>query len=168
VASWSQFQAAKARLVATQEQMRAASAALKGVQAEFAVGQRSTSNVLDAVQDAISAGVSLISVERERVVSSFALARAIGRLDEQAAAAASTGVRSGPSPVIAQFKSLGALGRASVPWNLASLRPALMAKCDRECDAPREPVVALRRSLDAAPAWRRPPAVAYELRLWTH
>ena len=59
--------------------MRAAEFALESVRREFGAGQRSTLELL-TVQDLLNARVALIMIQRERVVSSYALLAAVGRL----------------------------------------------------------------------------------------
>jgi outer membrane protein len=83
-ASWHQFLAIKTRQSAAEAQARAATVAFKGVRSEFFIGQRSANMVLDAVDDLTRASIALINAHHDRVLSSFALAREIGALDEGA------------------------------------------------------------------------------------
>ena len=55
--------------------------ALSGVQKEAQVGQRTTLDVLNAQQDLTAARSRLIVAQRDRVVASYTLLSAIGRLD---------------------------------------------------------------------------------------
>lgn len=80
IRAFSQHQSAKIRLAAAQEQVQAASTALRGVREEFGLGQRTATNVLDAVQDLLSATINLASAQRERVLTSYAVSRALGTL----------------------------------------------------------------------------------------
>lgn len=80
IRAWSQVQSAKIRLSAAEEQVRAASTALKGVREEFGLGQRTATNVLDAVQDLLSASINLATAQRERVLTTYAVSRALGKL----------------------------------------------------------------------------------------
>jgi outer membrane protein len=80
VQSWGQLSAAKAQIQATQAQVNAAEIALNGVREEARVGQRTTLDVLNAQQELVNARVSLVTAQRDRVVASYALLSATGRL----------------------------------------------------------------------------------------
>lgn len=80
VQSWGQLEAAKAQIIATQAQVSAAETALNGVREEARVGQRTTLDVLNAQQELVNARVALVSAQRDRVVASYALLSATGRL----------------------------------------------------------------------------------------
>src|SRR5215470_4998752 len=81
VQSWGQLEAAKAQIVATQAQVAAAEIALNGVREEARVGQRTTLDVLNAQQELVNARVSLVTAQRDRVVSSYTLLSSVGRLN---------------------------------------------------------------------------------------
>ncbi|MPZ59387.1 MAG: TolC family outer membrane protein [Rhizobiales bacterium] len=83
VESWGQLEAAKAQIQATQAQVSAAEIALNGVREEARVGQRTTLDVLNAQQELVNARVSLVTAQRDRVVASYALLFATGRLTAQ-------------------------------------------------------------------------------------
>jgi outer membrane protein len=83
VQSWGQLDAAKANIEATQAQVQASEIALNGVREEARVGQRTTLDVLNAQQELVNARVSLVSAQRDRVVASFTLLAAVGRLSPQ-------------------------------------------------------------------------------------
>ena len=83
VQSWGQLDAAKANIEATQAQVQASEIALNGVREEARVGQRTTLDVLNAQQELVNARVSLVSAQRDRVVASFTLLSAVGRLSPQ-------------------------------------------------------------------------------------
>ena len=55
--------------------------ALQGVQKEAAGGQRTTIDVLNSQQELTSAKARLIGAQRDRVIASYTLLSAIGRLD---------------------------------------------------------------------------------------
>jgi outer membrane protein len=78
--SWGQLEAAKAQIQATTTQVNAAEIALNGVREEARVGQRTTLDVLNAQQELVNARVSLVTAQRDRVVASYALLAASGRL----------------------------------------------------------------------------------------
>src|SRR6476646_824337 len=83
VQSWGLLDAAKANIEATQAQVQAAEIALNGVREEARVGQRTTLDVLNAQQELVNARVALVSAQRDRVVASFTLLSAVGRLSPQ-------------------------------------------------------------------------------------
>jgi outer membrane protein len=83
VQSWGQLQAAKAQIEATQAQVEAAEIALNGVREEARVGQRTTLDVLNAQQELVNARVALVTAQRDRVVASYTLLAAAGRLSAQ-------------------------------------------------------------------------------------
>ena len=83
VQSWGQLDAAKANIEATQAQVQAAEIALNGVREEARVGQRTTLDVLNAQQELVNARVSLVGAQRDRVVASYSLLSAVGRLSPQ-------------------------------------------------------------------------------------
>ena len=81
--SWGQLEAAKANIEATQAQVQAAEIALNGVREEARVGQRTTLDVLNAQQELVNARVALVTAQRDRVVASYTLLAAVGRLSPQ-------------------------------------------------------------------------------------
>nr|WP_246206294.1 TolC family outer membrane protein [Propylenella binzhouense] len=80
VSNWSQLDSAKASIISASAQVEAARIALAGVQEERAVGQRTTLDVLDAEQELLDARVNLINTQHDRLVASFGLLYATGRL----------------------------------------------------------------------------------------
>jgi outer membrane protein len=80
VQAWSQLQATKAQIIAAQAQVTATEVALNGVREEARVGQRTTLDVLNAQQELVNARVSLVTAQRDRVVASYTLLAAVGRL----------------------------------------------------------------------------------------
>jgi outer membrane protein len=80
VQQWGLVEAAKAQIQATQAQVSAAEIALNGVREEARVGQRTTLDVLNAQQELVNARVALVTAQRDRVVASYALLSAVGRL----------------------------------------------------------------------------------------
>jgi outer membrane protein len=79
-AAWSQYETAVARVKSAKAQIDAATIALNGVQEEAKVGQRTTLDVLISDQNLLSARVNLVTAQRDRVVSSYQVLSAIGRL----------------------------------------------------------------------------------------
>ncbi len=80
VQSWGLLDAAKANIAATTAQVQAAEIALNGVREEARVGQRTTLDVLNAQQELVNARVALVTAQRDRVVASYTLLAAVGRL----------------------------------------------------------------------------------------
>ena len=83
VQSWGQLEAAKAQIQATQAQVDASEIALNGVREEARVGQRTTLDVLNAQQELVNARVAVVTAQRDRVVASYTLLAAAGRLSPQ-------------------------------------------------------------------------------------
>ena len=79
-AAWSQYETAVARVKSAKAQIDAATIALNGVQEEAKVGQRTTLDVLISDQNLLSARVNLVTAQRDRVVSSYQVLSAVGRL----------------------------------------------------------------------------------------
>jgi outer membrane protein len=78
--AWGALEAAKAQTLAAQAQARAAEVALAGVREEARAGQRTTLDVLNQQQELLIGRVNLVVAQRDRVVSSFAVAQAVGNL----------------------------------------------------------------------------------------
>jgi outer membrane protein len=78
--SWGLLDAAKANIEATTAQVQSAEIALNGVREEARVGQRTTFDVLTAQQTLVNARVALVTAQRDRVVASYSLLAAVGRL----------------------------------------------------------------------------------------
>jgi outer membrane protein len=83
VQAWGQLQAAKAQIDAAVRQNDAAERALEGVRNEAQAGQRTTLDVLNAEQALVNARVSLIVAQHDRVVASYSLLSAVGRLSAE-------------------------------------------------------------------------------------
>ena len=83
VQRWGEHEAAKAQIQAAQEQVTASEVALNGVREEARVGQRTTLDVLNAQQALVNARVALVNAQRDRVVASYGLLSAVGRLGPQ-------------------------------------------------------------------------------------
>lgn len=80
VSSWGQLETAKAVIRSSQAAVKSAEIALDGVREEAKVGQRTTLDVLLAQQTLLNARVNLVSAQRDRVVASYAVYAAIGKL----------------------------------------------------------------------------------------
>ncbi|HZS65313.1 MAG TPA: TolC family outer membrane protein [Xanthobacteraceae bacterium] len=83
VQAWGQVQATKAQIESAQAQVRSSETALNGVREEARVGQRTTLDVLNAQQALVNARVSLVTAQHDRVVASYNLLSAVGRLSPE-------------------------------------------------------------------------------------
>jgi outer membrane protein len=81
VSAWVSNEGTKVALTAVESEVRAADTALQGVRREAAGGQRTTIDVLNAQQDLTNARSRLILAQRDRVIASYTLLGAVGRLD---------------------------------------------------------------------------------------
>ena len=79
--AWVTNEGSKVALTAAESEVRAAAVALQGVQREAQAGQRTTVDVLNAVQDLTNARARQIMAQRDRVIASYTLLSAVGRLD---------------------------------------------------------------------------------------
>ena len=80
VSTWGQLETAKAVIRSSQAAVKASEIALDGVREEAKVGQRTTLDVLMAQQTLLNSRVNLVSAQRDRVVASYAVMAASGRL----------------------------------------------------------------------------------------
>jgi outer membrane protein len=80
-AAWVINEGARVSMTAAQSEVNAATIALSGVQKEAQAGQRTTLDVLNSQQDLMTARARLIQAQRDRVVASYTLLSAVGRLD---------------------------------------------------------------------------------------
>jgi len=78
---WGSLEAAKAQIEAAQSQVAANTLALEGVREEWRVGQRTTTDVLNAQTDLTNSKSALVIAQRDRVVAAYSLISVIGRLD---------------------------------------------------------------------------------------
>jgi outer membrane protein len=83
VTAWGQLVAGKAQVGSAQSQVTASEVALNGVREEAAEGQRITLDVLNAEQALVNARVALVTAQHDRVVASYAVLNAVGRLSPQ-------------------------------------------------------------------------------------
>jgi len=79
--AWVANEGAKIGVTASESEVRAATVALQGVQKEAQGGQRTTVDVLNSEADLIAAKARLIGAQRDRVIASYTLLSAIGKLD---------------------------------------------------------------------------------------
>src|SRR5216683_3329203 len=83
VTAWGQLVAGKAQVASAQAQVTASEVALNGVREEAKAGQRTTLDVLNAQQALVNARVALVTAQHDRVVASYAVLNAVGRLSPQ-------------------------------------------------------------------------------------
>src|ERR1700756_867163 len=83
VTAWGQLDATKAQVISAQSQVTASEIALNGVREEAKAGQRTTLDVLNAQQALVNARVALVTAQHDRVVASYAVLSAVGRLSPQ-------------------------------------------------------------------------------------
>jgi outer membrane protein len=83
VTAWGQLVAGKAQVQSAQSQVSASEIALNGVREEAKAGQRTTLDVLNAQQALVNARVALVTAQHDRVVASYAVLNAVGRLAPQ-------------------------------------------------------------------------------------
>jgi outer membrane protein len=83
VTAWGQLTAGKAQVESAQAQVTASEIALNGVRDEARAGQRITLDVLNAQQALVNARVALVTAQHDRVVASYAVLGAVGRLSPQ-------------------------------------------------------------------------------------
>lgn len=81
VSAWVANEGAKIAVSASEAEVRAATVALQGVSREAQGGQRTTVDVLNSQADLIQAKARLIGAQRDRVIASYTLLSAVGRLD---------------------------------------------------------------------------------------
>jgi outer membrane protein len=80
VSSWGQLDSARAVIQSSRAAVTAAEIALDGVRQEAEVGQRTTFDILFQQQVLLNARVGLVTAQRDRVVASYAVMAAVGRL----------------------------------------------------------------------------------------
>jgi len=90
VQAWGQLEAGKAQVQSAQAQVTASEIALNGVREEAKAGQRTTLDVLNAQQALVNARVALVTAQHDRVVASYSVLSAIGRLAPQVLGLATT------------------------------------------------------------------------------
>ncbi|WP_169568814.1 TolC family outer membrane protein [Sneathiella limimaris] len=78
--AWEQLESARADIQSTEEQVRANTIALEGVQQEAQVGSRTTLDVLDAEQELLNSQVNLVSARRNVYVALYDVLAAVGNL----------------------------------------------------------------------------------------
>src|ERR1700692_2220305 len=80
VTAWGQFVAGRGRGGSAQSQGAGSELGVNGVREEAKAGQRTTLDVLNAQQALVNARVALVTAQHDRVVASYAVLNAVGRL----------------------------------------------------------------------------------------
>jgi outer membrane protein len=83
VTTWGQLVSGKAQVISAQAQVTASEIALNGVREEAKAGQRTTLDVLNAQQTLVNARIALVTAQHDRVVASYSVLSAVGRLSPQ-------------------------------------------------------------------------------------
>jgi outer membrane protein len=83
IQAWALLEAAKSSIDSSKNQVKSAEAALNGVREEARLGQRTTLDVLNAQQELVAARIALVGAQRDRLVNSYGLLAAVGRLSPQ-------------------------------------------------------------------------------------
>ncbi|GLQ07494.1 TolC family outer membrane protein [Sneathiella chinensis] len=78
--SWEQLESARAQIISTEEQVRANTIALDGVNQEAQVGSRTTLDVLDAEQELLVSQVNLVTARRDVYIAMFGVLASVGNL----------------------------------------------------------------------------------------
>ena len=78
--AWADVGVARATRMASEEEVRASTLALRGAQEEAAVGSRTTLDVLDLEQELLDAQTNLISAEIDLILAQYQLLSAMGLL----------------------------------------------------------------------------------------
>ena len=79
----SDFEAARASLIASEQQIRAARVAFQGVREEATLGARTTLDVLDAEQDLLDAETNRISAQADQYIAAYSVLESMGLLTAQ-------------------------------------------------------------------------------------
>ncbi|HEY8032518.1 MAG TPA: TolC family outer membrane protein [Methylocella sp.] len=80
VSSWGQLDSARAVIQSSKASVKSNEIALDSIRQEAEVGQRTTFDILFQQQQLLNARVVLVTAQRDRVVASYAVMAAIGRL----------------------------------------------------------------------------------------
>ena len=80
VSSWGQLDTARAVIQSSKASVKSNEIALDSIRQEAEVGQRTTFDILFQQQQLLNARVALVTAQRDRVVASYAVMAAIGRL----------------------------------------------------------------------------------------
>ncbi len=79
--AWGLYLAAKGNIAAGSRAVESARLTLKAIRGEEVLGQKSTTDVLGAVQTYLNVGVALVSYRHDLIVATYSVLEAMGRLD---------------------------------------------------------------------------------------
>lgn len=80
IASWKKLRAYDAQIAARMLEVDAAKFTAEGVREEARLGERTVTDTLEAEQDVLDAETALVQARRDRIVTAYHLAAALGRL----------------------------------------------------------------------------------------
>jgi outer membrane protein len=83
ISAWGTLDAARAQIRAAESQVSAENQLLSGIIEQQKVGQQTTLDVLNAQQELLTARVSQVSAQHDRVIASYALLAAVGMLNAE-------------------------------------------------------------------------------------
>ena len=83
ISAWGSLDAARAQISAAQSEVSAENLALSGVIEEQKVGQQTLLDVLNSQQSLLNAQVTQVEAQHDRVIASYTLLAAIGKLDAE-------------------------------------------------------------------------------------
>lgn len=107
ISNWETWKASQAEITSRQSQVDANLIAQEGVRQEAELGTRTILDALDADQEYLDAQVALVSAQRDEIVASFALARALGMLTPAALGFPELAYNATHDRDIADWKMLG-------------------------------------------------------------
>ncbi len=80
ITAWNNLQSSREQIKAARSSVRAAEIAQNGIVEEVKVGQRTTLDLLNARQELLDSRVTLVTAERDAVISAYSLLSSIGKL----------------------------------------------------------------------------------------
>lgn len=83
VSAWGNLETSRAVIQSSRAAVKSAEIALEGIREEAKVGQRTTFDILFQQQALLNARVALVTAQRDRVVASYSVMAAVGRLSAQ-------------------------------------------------------------------------------------
>jgi outer membrane protein len=81
--AWAQLTASKVQITAAEQQVKYSEESVNGVREEARLGQRTTFDILTAQQTLVNARISLVIAQHDRVIASYAVLSAVGRLSPE-------------------------------------------------------------------------------------
>jgi outer membrane protein len=81
--AWAQLTASKVQISAAEQQVKYSEESVNGVREEARLGQRTTFDILTAQQTLVNARITLVVAQHDRVIASYAVLGAIGKLSPE-------------------------------------------------------------------------------------